>query len=88
MHDLVAVGLHLEATTNLSRPQHVRERIEDAVRNIDDSVTHLRVAIFDLDPGGDAAGPMGLSGSPFLAPAPVVVEPVVVEPVVVEPVKG
>jgi len=43
------VGLYLEGTKNLTDQPPVRERLARAVSDLDDTVSELRVAIFDLD---------------------------------------
>ncbi len=46
-----SVSLYLEGTKNLTDQQPVSERLARAVSDLDDTVTELRVAIFDLDAG-------------------------------------
>ena len=44
-----AVSLHLEGTKNLTDQPPVSERLAQAVADLDDTVSELRVAIFNLD---------------------------------------
>lgn len=57
LHDLViqrlfATGLKLQSTFDLSAKAQVRERIQQAVHELDDTVREIRTAIFDLHTSG------------------------------------
>lgn len=49
IHRLVGVGFLLEATSSLATLP-VQQRIDEALRDLDESVRHLRATIFDLGP--------------------------------------
>jgi len=68
IHRLVGVGFHLEATSSLAGRPEVRQRIDQAVGELDETVRRLRAEIFDLDPRpadavADAARTLGAGGT-------------------------
>jgi signal transduction histidine kinase len=56
LHDTViqrlfAVGLSLQGATRLPDRQRLEERVEQAVHDLDDTITQLRTSIFELEAG-------------------------------------
>lgn len=73
---LYAVGLSLQSATHLDERQRVEERMNKAIDELDDTITEIRSAIFELgDPTGVAGVRQGLLAlakelEPFLGARP------------------